>query len=178
MTDYAQQIEAYLFANGDAVNKEELVQLVQVGRSKVDEILEEITHNLAGHGIALLNTDTHAQIVTSPSTREFINTVAMKPVQGEPSRALMETLSIIAYRGPISRYEVEVIRGVDCQRTLRGLLHSGLIERSSQASPPLYDITQDFLSRIGITHRRQLPKFDSLSINSKIEDLIQKVSSP
>lgn len=174
MTPVAQKIEALLFGAGEAVPKVELVKAVGESRQVVEEALNEIHQALADHGLALLATDTHAELVTSPAVANWLGQWWASDA-GELSKAATETLAIIAYRGPLARYDIDVIRGVDSRHTLRQLLHRGLLRRALGAAPtPRYEITEEFLKRLGLTSRQQLPQFDQLSSHEKLEQLLTR----
>lgn len=173
MNDTLRKIEALLFLSGEAVSYQELARLcgqdVATSRRAVAELRDELQH----HGLTIVTTDTHAQLTTSADVTSYLRQF----IQGETqqlSSAAAETLTIVAYRGPISRLDIETLRGVDCRRMIRQLLARGLIRR--QKSPgqwPRYSITEEFLHYLGLTRREDLPRFEELCSHAKIEQLLQ-----
>jgi segregation and condensation protein B len=90
------------------------------------------------------------------------------------SRSSLETLSIIAYKGPVTRSQIEAIRGVNCSYVLRSLLMRGLIERkeASDIRGYIYEISFDFLKKMGISSAKNLPDWENLSKDEKVEELL------
>ena len=172
MTSLAQHLEALLFTAGEAVTLSDLSQLLNVSEEQIKKALEELSNELKNHGLALVITNTHAQLVTSQEVAEFLAQFAEEG-GNELSKAAMETLSVIAYKGPISRYDIDSIRGVDSRRMIRQLLLRGLLRQirtSGKAS--LYDISEDALMHLGITKKEELPEFENLSKSEDIDRLV------
>ena len=104
-------------------------------------------------------------MVTAGENSELVDKFLKADVEGELSRAASEVVSVIAYRGPISRAEIEEIRGVNCSFTLRHLMIRGLIERINKpddARAYLYKISFDFLKTLGVERVEDLPKYEEL----------------
>lgn len=174
MTDIAQRIEALLFVAGEPVPKKELVKVLGIDDSTLETALKEVVSALQGHGIALVRTEDEVVLVTSPVASQYLAQFLGEGNEGV-SMAAAETLSIIAYRGPISRYDIDVLRGVDSRRIVRQLHRRGLIQRTRSAGrTPLYEITPEFLHHLGITRREDLPRFEVLSSHERVQTLLQK----
>lgn len=172
MTPLAQQIEALLFTAGEAVSLRDLAELTHTRDEEVASALEEIHNTLSDTGLTLMRTSTHAQLVTSSSVAEFLAQFATE--ENVLSKAALETLSLIAYRGPISRADIDVLRGVDCRRMLRQLLHRGLVRQLRTAGQAvLYDISEECLAHLGVTSRDQLPSFEELSHHEGMDRLVE-----
>ena len=108
---------------------------------------------------------------TNPANAQYIEDLIKNEFSQELSRSSLETLAVIAYKGPINRFEVEYLRGVNSSFTIRNLLMRGLIERienPKDARSYLYRITFDLLKHFGLTHMEQLPKFEEF-MKQKIE---------
>lgn len=162
MNDLAKQLEALLFTAGEAVSLKDLGELTHETPENVSSALQEIDIAIAESGISLMLTDTHAQMVTSKTVAAFLAQFSA-PDDTTLSKAALETLSVIAYRGPISRIDIDVLRGVDSRRMTRQLLLRGLIRQiraSGQAA--LYEITEEFLAHMGITKKEELPHYREL----------------
>lgn len=174
MNEYAKQLEALLFTAGEAVEKSELLELLKIESDVLSSATAEISSHLGESGLSLIETDTHIELVTSPAVAEFLASFNQEDT-GELSAAAAETLSIIAYRGPISRYDIDMIRGVDSRRMIRGLLARGVVQRLKQAGrTPLYDITEEFLKQLGFENKTQLPKYTELNSNEAVTKLLAK----
>ena len=116
-------------------------------------------------GLRILIKGDKAQMVTSGENSEFVNKFLKADIEGGLSRATSEVVSIIAYRGPLARLEIEEIRGVNCSFTLRHLMIRGLIERINNpkdARAYLYKVSFDFLKKLGVESVEELPKYDEL----------------
>ena len=174
MNSRAQQIEALLFVAGEAVSKKELQKLLSISESELSELLDELTIALHDHGITIIVTETHAQLVTSPDVAEFLASF-QQTNEEELSRAASETLAIVAYRGPISRYDVDALRGVDSRRMIRQLMRRGVLQQVKRSGrTPLYDVSEEFLQRIGITKKSDLPDFERLSQDDNIKRILNE----
>lgn len=179
MTLAAQKIEALLFAAGEAVAQEELAKLLAVSPEELNQAVQELQQQLADHGLSVIQTTSHVELVTSAAVAEYLATW-LAGEEKDLSKAAAETLGIIAYRGPIARYDVDLIRGVDSRHIMKQLLRRGVIVRAQSTTPnPQYEITEDFLKHLGLTTREQLPQFEELSSHEKITRLLrqQEISS-
>ncbi|MBI1833842.1 MAG: SMC-Scp complex subunit ScpB [Candidatus Andersenbacteria bacterium] len=177
MTSHTQHIQALLFTAGEAVSKEELCQLSKVTEEELAGAIHEMSEALRGTGLAIIETATHVELVTSPAVAEFLAKF-QREESTELSRAASETLAIIAYRGPISRYDVDMLRGVDSRGMIRQLLQRGIVQRLQRSGrTPLYDITEEFLKHMGITNRTALPQFEDLKEADGVNRLLQKSST-
>ncbi len=169
----SQKIEALLFVAGEAVAKKELAKLLNEPVEKIDDYLLELEDALHDRGLALVRTANRIQLVTSPHVATFLAQYSVYDAR-PLTRAASETLALVAYRGPISRYDIDTIRGVDSRSMLRQLLRRGLVYQiRSGGQTPLYDISDEFLLHVGLTRREQLPQFSELSNNSTVDQLLQ-----
>jgi len=115
------------------------------------------------------------QLASRGENALFIENLVKNELQDSLSNAAMEGVSIVAYRGPISKTEVEAIRGVNCSYTLRNLLLRGLIERSDNPRDSrgyVYSISFDFLKKLGIDDVKKLPEYVTLSMDGRISSII------
>lgn len=176
MEDNAKKIEALLFVAGEAVSKKDLAKLIEGSEALVQESLQELEQELMGDGLSLVQTATHAQLVTAPAVSNYLAQF-LENEEAPLSKPASEVLALVAYRGPISRLDIEAIRGVDCRQTLRSLKFRGFIAPASSGTKvPLYDITEDFFQHLGITKREELPNFDNLSTSKRIQEIINTSS--
>jgi segregation and condensation protein B len=100
-------------------------------------------------------------------------------VEGELTKPSLEALTILAYRGPMTRPELEQIRGVQSSMILRNLMMRGLVEmkEESRLGQPVYTVTLDFLKHLGIAKQSDLPRFETLSAHAAIEDVLSDLES-
>ncbi len=174
MSPNAQKIEALLLVAGEAIAFQELADIINVSPEEVRAAITEMTQALAEHGIAVLWTSTHAQLVTSASVSDFLQQY-LEEAPTELSKAVAEVLAIVAYRGPISRAEIDALRGVDSRRSLSQLVARGMVARMKKATQAItYDVTAEFLQHMGLTAREQLPRFADLAHHERLAALLEQ----
>ncbi len=158
-------IEAVLFYKAEPVKKVFLAELFSVSPDELETALANITHTLETRGIRLTVTDTSVQLVTAPEVSELIDSVRKEELRGDIGKAGAETLAIILYRGPLSRVEIDRIRGVNSTFIIRNLLIRGLIERRAHPTDSrsfIYAVTPTLLNHLGVSARESLPEFGDI----------------
>ncbi|MCK5084453.1 MAG: SMC-Scp complex subunit ScpB [Candidatus Pacebacteria bacterium] len=161
-------IESLLFISGEPMSFKKLAKLSSKneGELKLASGILAKKYKDENSGLRILNKENKIQMVTSGENSEFVDKFLKADIEGELSRAASEVLSVIAYRGPIARAEIEEIRSVNCSFTLRHLMIRGLIERINKpddARAYLYKISFDFLKTLGLERVEDLPKYEELS---------------
>lgn len=164
MTPEAQKIEAMLFLAGEPVGLDELGQLIDRSEKEVPQYVREVGSCLEGHGLTLIATDRRVQLATAPDVAGFLKRYIQDEAQ-ELSASAAETLAIIAYRGPISRMDIDAIRGVDSRRILRQLVARDLIEKRIDSKAILYAVSEGFLQHMGLRSVEELPDYGKLRDN-------------
>lgn len=163
--DLEKQIEGVLFYKTEPVKKTLLIGLFDVADEVLEEALLQLSSRLQHGGTRVVMTDTTVQLVVAPELSEIIETLRKDELKKDIGKAGAETLAIILYRGPISRAEIDRIRGVNSNFILRNLLIRGLIERREHPSDQrsfMYAITPNLLNHLGITRREELPEFPEI----------------
>ena len=155
-----QKIEAILFYKSSPVKLTELVKLLSVTPEECVEALAVLSDRLLSGATRLVLTQTDATLVTAPDLTDLIEQLRKDEQKRDIGKAGAETLAIILYRGPISRGEIDRIRGVNSGYILRNLSVRGLIERGSNPKKVEYQITPLLLQHLGVTDRQSLPGFD------------------
>lgn len=171
------QIEAVLFYKTEPVKKSQLADIFAVSLQEIDESLEKLTQQLISRGISIVTTDTAAQLVTAPEMSATIELIRKDELKSDIGKAGAETLAIILYKGPLSRLELDKIRGVNSSFIIRNLLIRGLIERRTHPTDSrsfTYAVTIDLLNHLGIQHKEKLPDYDHV-LNAL--DLFEKQSN-
>ncbi len=165
-------LEAILFVAGKPFRPKELAKILEVDETTIISALEMLLAEKKDAGVVLLNNNGEYQLSTnskySPQVKNFLNAELREKL----TDATVEVLAIIAYRQPISKAEIEAIRGVNSQYSLRNLLIRGLIEKVSNPSDArsfLYQTTTEFLMHLGLGGVKDLPEF---------EKLIEKIKLP
>ena len=161
-------IEAVLFTMGSAVDKPKLAGVTESSIDEVEEALKALKGKYASaeSGLMLITIDDAVQLCTKSELFEYLVKVAKAPKNYTLSDTAIETLSIIAYKQPVTRLEIEHIRGgVDCSHAVNRLLEYGLIEEKGRLNAPgrpiLFGTTDVFLRSFGMESLEDLPKLDS-----------------
>jgi len=164
------QIESLLFLADRPLKKKELAKLTNSKLKEVERAISELIkdYNLKDGGIKIIDNGNTVQMVTNPKNTEIVEKFLKEEITGELTPASLETLSIIAYRGPITREKIEQIRGVNCAIILRHLLIKDLIEKIEKDGKELYQVSTSFLRHLGITSLNELPDYERLR-NLKID---------
>lgn len=159
------KLEALLFISSKPVA---IKQLAEVLACKVEEVEAagkalQAEYAEKGRGIQVVSNAGKLQMVSAPEHAALIQTYLKDETSGELSRPSLETLTIIAYRGPISKINLERIRGVNCSLIIRNLLLRGLIEEKKEKEESSYVVTFDFLRYLGVSDVRELPDYERLA---------------
>lgn len=162
-------VEALLLAAGDVLRHDRIRDLLGIpSRSIVQEAIERIRARWTEAGLAVELEDVAkgVRVVTRPEYAEYVGRLKRRPQSDKLTKSLLETLSIVAYKQPVGRAEVERIRGVQAGEALRGLLERALIRvvgRSDQPGRPLlYGTTDRFLTVFGLKELKDLPTHGDL----------------
>ena len=157
------RIEAILFVAGEAVFLKDMAKALTVGEKELKSALEEIgsEYDYEQRGFMLKRFGDKVQLATRPLYAEDVLRL-LQPVQQQSlSQAAMETLAVVAYKQPVTRAEVEQIRGVKCDYSLQSLTAKGLIAEAGRKDtigrPILYATTDTFLSHFGLATLEDLP---------------------
>lgn len=155
-------LEAVLFASGDAVNLAKLCDVFDATELQMSQWLNRLEFDLAGRGIRLERSEGVIQLVAEKQYNVYIERLVEGLKPGKLSAPTLETLAIIAYRQPMTRPEIEEIRGVKVEKALNTLLAYDLItevgRRESTGRPILYGTTDEFLRHFGIRDLSELPE--------------------
>lgn len=170
-------IESILFARGEEISFSQLSKIIEVKKdliiSAVNEIVAQYKEGQSGFGI--VKNGENIQMVTNPDNAQFVEKTIKKNLQENMSRTSLEVLAIVAYRGPVSRADIEAIRGVNSSFTLRNLLMRGLIIKNINENDQrgyLYSISTEFIKKMGMHQISELPNFAELSVDGRAESII------
>jgi len=169
------KIEALLFFKGEPVSIKKISELVGETQEKISEAFVVLENKLSDRGLVLMRKDDEVELRTSPDVSELISAVTKEELTRDLGRAGLETLSIILYKGPISRREIDYIRGVNSNFILRNLLIRGLVERvqnTDDARSFLYKPTFEVLSFMGISKIEDLPEY--VEVRREVEEIIEQ----
>jgi segregation and condensation protein B len=162
-------IEGLLFAVGeDGLSLKEIADIIGISKDEVRLLINEMQMEwkMQRRGIQIVRVAQVYQLTTLPEHAAYFERLAQTPTRSQLSRAQLETLAIIAYRQPVTRIEIEEIRGVKSDRLIQILQRKGLVREVGRADglgrPILYGTTRDFLEYFGFNHIEELPSPDSL----------------
>lgn len=159
-------IEAVLFTMGDSVEISKLVHALELEEPQVRDIIAGMNqkYEKEDRGIYILELESSFQMCTKPELYEYLIKVAKAPRKYVMSDTLLETLSIIAYKQPVTRLEVEKIRGVSCDHAVNRLLEFNLIQELGRLDAPgrplLFGTTEEFLRTFGVKSLGDLPELN------------------
>lgn len=160
-------IEAVLFTMGKSVPVASLAELLELPEQKVWTILRDMQRGYKenGRGMMLLELEDSVQMCTTTEYYPYLIKLVSQPKKQVLTEAVLETLSIIAYKQPVPRSEIEKIRGVGSDHAVNRLLEFGLIEEKGRLDAPgrpiLFGTTEEFLRTFGISSISDLPVADS-----------------
>jgi segregation and condensation protein B len=161
----ASVLEAILFVAGGPVQMGDLVQATGQPQSAVEAALDSLRLLLHHRGLRLQRYRDQAELVTAPEYAPWVDAFLGLDLTAKLSAAALETLGIIAYRQPITRSEIDAIRGVNSTGTLRTLIQRELVEEVGRLEtvghPHLYATTPAFLQYFGLSSLDELPPLDS-----------------
>ena len=163
-------IESLLFVSGRPLERAELRKLLDISDAKLTSALQALEQALAvqERGIRLQWLSEQVQLVTAPENARYVAALLGLPMSAKLTSAALETLSVIAYRQPVTRAQIEAIRGVNSDRALASLVQYGLVADVGRAQtvgrPVLFATTPEFLQQFGLTSLNQLPGIPELPV--------------
>lgn len=155
------KLEAMLFVAAEPASTSQLAEALDVSASVVERGLNELDASLASRGLRLQRHAGRVQLTTAPQLAELIERFLGLEMTSHLSRAALETLAIIAYQQPVTRPQIDAIRGVNSDSMMKSLLNKGLILESGRADGPgrpiLYSTTPEFLQHFGLNSILEMP---------------------
>jgi len=156
-------VEAVIFVSQEPISAGEISRVLSVDEDEVKSVISELFSDYRGRGIEVEEVAEGFRFSTSSSVSKYVKLfVEDRPVK--LSSHLLEVLSIIAYRQPITKKEIVTIRGKSCDSAIKSLLEKGLIEvvgrGKSKGKPKLYGTTRDFLIHFGLRDLSELPSLE------------------
>ena len=164
MLSLENKIESILLFRNEPVTLVELSRILKIPRENVQETISNLQKEYENKGIVIVTDRESVSLGTHPEASHLITELQKEELSRELGRAGLETLAIILYKGPISRREIDYIRGVNSAFILRTLLIRGLVERTESAVGErsyTYKATLELLKHLGVTRREDLPEYTS-----------------
>jgi len=178
MTNLDSHIEALLFLRGDPMTIKELAKILSAKENEIKDAISVLDEKLSDRGIRLIRKDDSVALATSLESSEICRNLIKEEFNPELSKASLEVVSTVIYKSPITRAEIDYIRGVNSTFTIRNLLIRGLIERIPNPRDSrgyLYRPAFQLLQYLGIKNIEELPEYGSF--NKKIENFINEKES-
>lgn len=170
------KIESLLFVSPEPLALKELTRLTSEPKDKVEAALEKLRAKYRADkdgGLILIETASSFQLVTAPGNAALVAEFLKSDLSGELTDPSLETLSIIAYRGPITKPELEQIRGVNCSLILRNLAMRGLIIiHEERGGLPRYEASAEFVRFLGLRTVKELPDYEKLHEHATIAQVM------
>jgi segregation and condensation protein B len=165
-------LEAILFAMGDSVEISRLSQALELPKGQILELISKMNdkYKKSDRGIYIVELEDAVQLCTKPELYDYLIKIAKAPRKLSLSDTLLETLSIVAYKQPVTRMEIEKIRGVSCEHAINRLVEFKLVQELGRMDAPgrplLFGTTEEFLRTFGVKSLGDLPIADT----DQIED--------
>ncbi|MEK3881501.1 SMC-Scp complex subunit ScpB [Paenibacillus sp. PL2-23] len=173
-------IEGLLFMAGDeGLTKRQLGDILELDPEFASELVYDLHRDLLreGRGVQIAEVASAYRMTTHPEHAPYFERMAYTPTRAQLSQAALETLSIVAYRQPITRIDIEEIRGVKSDRAIQSLVSKDLIEEVGRAEaigrPILYGTTKSFLDYFGLASIRELPEPKHVDVEDALDEQTQ-----
>ncbi len=162
-------VEAIIFSIGDPVERSVIAEALECTEEELEPVLQELAADYESpeRGISLIFLEDSCQFVTKKDYYDPLIRIASNPKKPSLTDVMMETLSIVAYRQPVTRGEIEKIRGVSSDHAVNRLIEYGLIKETGRLDAPgrpaLFATTDEFLRRFGMDSTESLPMLDPVT---------------
>ena len=168
--DYESIIEGILFTMGESVSLESIASALEIQKKDAKQIIEALQEKYENEerGIRIVELDGAYQMCTNPDIYEYLIKIAKQPRKLALTEVMMETLSIIAYKQPVTRVEIEAIRGVSCDHAVNKLVEYDLVKELGRSNAPgrpiLFGTTEEFLRVFGVSSIEELPSLSPVQV--------------
>jgi len=171
------KIESLLFISAKPIGAREMSQLIKKDVKEIQAMADELMADYLEKkgGLQIIKNGSSYQMVSAPENSSLIQDFIKDETAGELTRPSLETLTIIAYRGPIAKLDLERIRGINCSLIIRNLLLRGLIEAKDdkKKNETYYSVTFDFIRFLGINDIKDLPNYERLSKDDTLDRVLK-----
>lgn len=171
-------LESLLFVAAKPLKVKDLADFLKTSPEAVTKALTDLAAETTqqSRGVAIIKQGSTYQMVTASDQAALVKEFIKDEAMGELTKPSVEALTIIAYRGPISKIDMDRIRGVNCALILRNLLLHGLIEAEfdKKKQETYYSVTLDFIRFLGIKDVSELPNYQKLSTDETLEQLLER----
>lgn len=178
--DYEQlagRIEAVFFASAKSWQMKELVRFFSCSLEDIERGLAILRTRFAGSGLTLVHVGDVWELATNPAFSEDVRMLQESSL-GELTKPSLETLTIIAYRGPLRQRDIEALRGVQCSLILRNLLMRNLVAVQGEGEAAFYSVTTEMLRLFGLECLQDLPEYERFHTDGRVDALLQRIFAP
>lgn len=172
------KLESLLLVSSKPLSLRKISETLKVKPKAAEEAIDQliVEYNQNGGGIRLLKNNGQVQLASSPENSDLVRQYLREDLIGELTEPSLETLTIIAYRQPVTKAEMEQIRGINCSLILRNLMIRGLVEAEydKERAVTVYAVTLDFLKFLGISAISELPDFEKLNSEENLQKLLSQ----
>jgi segregation and condensation protein B len=163
-------LEALLFVASEPLKLSQLAHTLEAAEEDIANALDTLKEKLKTSGLRLMQSDNSYQLVTAPDLAPMIERFLGNQVRNDLSRPALETLAIIVYRQPVTKMQIDEVRGISSDQTIRNLLLRDLIAEAGYSNEPgkpvLYRPSHRLLHHLGLTSFDELTSFENLSESS------------
>ena len=177
MSNIVSQLESILFVASKPLSFVRLAKALNAPSEDIGLALESLQekYNTPDSGVRLLKNNDEYQLVSSPENREVAEQFLKAEISGELTKPQLETLTVISYCGPVTKPELEQIRGVNCSLIIRNLMMRGLVKEIDDltALVPTYQVTMEYLRHLGLNSVEELPNYAELHRHEYITSTLE-----
>ena len=170
------KIESLLFISAKPMSSKQLAELIKIDEKEIRKAGDDLVDDYKNEkrGIQIIKSSSKYQMVSSPENSKVVQEFIKDESTGDLSRPSLEALTIIAYRGPMPKLDLDRIRGINCSMIARNLLLRGLIESKTDKNTgeQTLNVSFDFLRFLGINNVSELPDYDKLSKDETIDNVV------
>ncbi|PIR13574.1 SMC-Scp complex subunit ScpB [Candidatus Falkowbacteria bacterium CG11_big_fil_rev_8_21_14_0_20_39_10] len=175
--DIKSKIESLLFISAKPISAKQLADLIKKPTKEIEGAAKELAEDYKKEkrGIEIIKNGSKFQMTSSPENAALVQDFIKDETAGELTRPSLETLTIIAYRGPVAKLDLDRIRGINCSLILRNLLLRGLVESQYDKikKETYYNITFDFIRFLGLNNIKELPDYERLNKDDTIDRMLE-----
>lgn len=166
-----------MFVSGEPLKISKISKITGAPKPEIENALMVLKNEYESQerGMSIITKGEEIQMGTNSQNSDFVSQLVKSELQESLTNAALEVLSIVAYRGPLTRADVEAIRGVNSSFTLRNLLLRGLVERKinpQDARSYIYEPSFEFLKHLGINNTKELPEYENLAKDERINSIL------
>ena len=175
-------IEAILFTMGESVSLNKLAKAIEEELDVTKKIIKEmiVRYEAEDRGIHIIELEKSYQMCTKEAYYDYLVRLALQPRQAVLTDVMLETLSIIAYKQPVTRMEIEKIRGVKCDHAVNKLVEYNLVQELGRLDAPgrpiLFGTTEEFLRNFGVNSKKDLPSINPVQLEDFKAEIEEEIN--